>query len=234
MLVGFHVEGYDHLILKALVAKLLDLPEATIELDRVEASGMGWHQVLETLPKALLRFYGKCCAMVVVGVDNDGNQELAATGQSEDPARPRHWLHAGRQVAACRFCQIEQVVQATRPHLHWLPNKPGTTWPIIVSVPVEMIESWLLVARAVTGSPGGSARAEDERRAGQKLQMYGRPEATENDVGSVALPLIRLLSPTHITQLRTSSRSFATFADQVEQARKASLRADCWSVTTAT
>lgn len=234
MLVGFHAKGHDHLILRALLAKLLELPEQTIDVDRVESGGIGWHQVIEMVPKSLHRFYGKCCAIVVIGVDNDGNEDLVASGLAEDPARPRHWLHPGRRVAGCRLCQIEQRVEATRPRLHWLPEKPGDSWPILVSVPVEMIESWLLIARAIAGSQGGSLHAENEARAGQKHRMYGRPEATQQDVEDVALTLIRSLSRDHLTRLRATSRSFAAFADQTERVDKMSVLADCWQGATDT
>jgi hypothetical protein len=218
MLVGFHVEGHDHLILKALLATLLAVPEDTIEVDRIEANGMGWQQVLEMLPKALGRFYGKGCTIAVVGVDNDGNDDLHATGKLEDPDRPRHWLHTP-PFTGCRQCDIESVVARTRPALHWLPTNPGTTWPIVVSVPVEMVESWVLIARAVAGVVGGSFHAERERRADQKQRVYGRPEATREDVGTTAVPLLRKLAPEQLAQVAKHSRSFADFAHQVAAAK---------------
>ena len=39
ILAGFHVEGNDHLILRALVAKVLLLPEDEIQVDFIDASG---------------------------------------------------------------------------------------------------------------------------------------------------------------------------------------------------
>jgi hypothetical protein len=229
MLVGFHVEGYDYLVLKALLAKLLGLAESSISADPDEPRvGMGWQQVLDTLPLALKRFYARCCALAVVGIDNDGNLDLVASGAAEDPARPRHWLHAGATEAKCRHCQVDGVIQRVRPELTWIPNKPGHAWPIVVCVPVEMIESWLLVARAITNN-GGSLHAERERRSGQKQRMYGRPEATREDVESVALPLIRALTPkSDVDTLRRHSKSFDAFAAAVLRLDPATLAAPCW------
>ncbi len=62
ILVGFHVEGWDHLILRAFLAKLLGLAEGEIETDYLSGAGRGWRFVVETLPKVLHRFYGKCAS----------------------------------------------------------------------------------------------------------------------------------------------------------------------------
>ncbi len=60
MLVGFHAEGWDYLVLRAFLAKLLGLHEDEIEPDQLNSSGRGWRFVFEMLPKALRRFYNKC------------------------------------------------------------------------------------------------------------------------------------------------------------------------------
>jgi len=127
--VGFHVEGWDHLILRAYLAKLLELPEDDIDPDWIDAPGRGWEFVLQVIPSALKRFYGKCAQFAVVGVDNDGNVDLDAQGIGEDPKHARHDLHVGSINAECRWCQIDQIVRRVRPELNWLPEKPGTHCP---------------------------------------------------------------------------------------------------------
>jgi hypothetical protein len=226
MRVGFHAEGHDHLILKALLAKTLGTTESTIFSDHLDEP-MGWHQVLEMLPKAIKRFYGTCCAMAVIAVDNDGNEDLIVSGAQEDAAHPRHWLHRA-PLSTCRHCQIASAVASTRPHLHWLTNKPGESWPVVVCVPVEMIETWLLIALAVTGNPRGSHHAERERRANHKQRVYGRPEATRDDVESIAVPLIRSLTSAQLDQLRASSRSFDAFCKQIAAIQPSELTTPCW------
>jgi hypothetical protein len=231
MLVGFHMEGWDHLIVRGYLAKLLDVREDDLHADWVEAPGRGWQFVLDEIPSVLRRFYGKCAHFVVIGVDNDGNSDLMTTGLTEDPRHPRHWLHSdsGESVANCRRCQIHARIEATRRDLNWLPKKPGLQWPVLIAVPVEMIEAWLLTTQAMLEKGHGSLHAENELRHGQKKRLYGKPEPTKSDVEGVALPLIRSMSPTQLNKLREHSRSFADFARQVDAHRNAILGvADCW------
>ena len=229
MLVGFHVEGWDHLILAVYLSKLLEIPDAQIEADVVDGSGRGWSFVLEWLPKALRRFYGRCARVAVIGIDNDGNLDLTRTGLPEDPRRPRHWRHVTGTVASCRWCQLHACAEATRPHLNWLPGKPGVQWPILIAVPVEMVEAWLLISRAIVDPGSGSLHAENEPRRGQKQQFYGKPEATKVDVEARALPLLRAMTAGNIATLESYSKSFAQFAEQVRQHRDRILdESDCW------
>lgn len=75
MLVGFHTEGWDHLVLRAFLAKLLGISEDDMEPDQLSSNGRGWNFVVDMLPKALHRFYGKCAQLAVIGIDNDGNRD---------------------------------------------------------------------------------------------------------------------------------------------------------------
>jgi hypothetical protein len=231
MLVGFHMEGWDHLIVRGYLAKLLDIKEFDLQADWIDAPGRGWQFVLDAIPRVLRRFYGKCANFAVIGVDNDGNSDLITTGLSEEPKQPRHWLHSesGETNANCRWCQIHAQIEVTRPDLNWLSKKPGGRWPILVAVPVEMIEAWILIAQAVLERGHGSPHAENEPRQRQKRLLYGKPEPTKSDVENVALPLIRSMSPAHLNNLRKYSKSFGDFAAQVDAHRNAILGvADCW------
>jgi hypothetical protein len=229
ILVGFHVEGHDYLVFRCLIARLLNVDELSTEPDRLDTTSMGWQTVLQVAPKALERFYNRGAQMAVIGVDNDGNQDLLAHGLTEDPKRPRHWNHMGRSMPDCRRCQLEQLVIDTRARLTYLPEKPGGSWPVVVVVPVEMIEAWLLVARAIAGGADGSLHAEREARTGQKMRFYGRPEPTREDLESRALPLLRGLSTEHLSLLEQHSQSYRDFADQV-RAYTPIIRgpSDCW------
>src|SRR5574340_1197991 len=152
ILVGFHVEGGVHLILRAYLAKLAGVPEDHIETDWIDQSGRGWEFVRRLLPKALRRFYHKCARVAVVGMDNDGNLDLMRrAGARHDPSRPRHCLHddEGSSAAECRVCQIERCVEEVGSELNWLPEKRGRDWLVLIAVPVETIEAWLLVTQAL-------------------------------------------------------------------------------------
>jgi len=113
--------------------------------------------------------------------------------------------------------------------LNWLPGKPGIHWPILIAVPVEMIEAWLLIAAAILDAGSGSLHAENEPRHGQKRKFYGKPEATKTDVEARALPLLRAMTAENLSALETYSSSFAQFAKQVRQHRDQILNeSDCW------
>lgn len=230
MLFGIHVEGNDHLVVKTLLARLLDFDESAITVDHIDHPGMGWKAVLEQAPKALQRFYHKCCALAVLGMDNDGNRDLLADGLRQDPDHPRHWLHPQTPVTdqeACRYCKLTSIADRVRTELTYIPKKPGSTWPILICVPVEMIESWLLTAKALAQPGQGSLNAENKRRSTQKQALYGRPESTREDVETIALPLLRVLSHEQLRQIRSHSRSFDSFATQVDGARGL-VTGECW------
>ncbi|HEY2170247.1 MAG TPA: hypothetical protein VGJ30_11525, partial [Candidatus Angelobacter sp.] len=219
---GFHVEGNDHIILHALVAKVLLLPEDEITVDFIDASGRGWQFVIELIPRALKRFYGQCAQFAVIGVDNDGNVDLDQAGIPEDPRHPRHNNHQGAGEANCRYCMIAHAVSQIRPQLNWIQKKPGTTWPILIAVPVEMIETWLLILQRVPG-------IQRKHRSIQKQMLYGKPVATRADVERVALPLVRSMTPETIDGLVQESASFRNFHDQIIAAQTVICGdGECW------
>lgn len=232
MLVGFLLEGWDYLIVRAYLAKILAVAEDHIEADAVgDAAGCGWDFVAESLEIALRRFYHKCAQLAVVGGDNDGNRDLQAELLNEDPLHRRHWLHPGqRDETNCRSCQLAASIAVVRPHLHWLPRKPGQAWPIVLAIPVETLEAWLLVTRAIVElRDGRSIRSESAPRSALKMQFYGRPTATRRDVENIALPMIRSMTGDHVDALKQHALSFREFCDQVDGYR-ASILGDpsCW------
>jgi len=231
MLVGFLVEGWDYLILQAYLARLLDRSEGDFEPDAVGGAGSNWQFVLESVPDALRRFYGRCAQFVVIGVDNDGS-ENARAAKPQDDGHPRHWLHpapAAEVAAICRWCRLAELVAAIRPDLTWLPKKPGANWPVLIAVPVEAIEAWLLVTQAIVDPGHGSLYAENEDRRHFKQRLYGRPATTRRDVEEIALPMIRGMSTGDLIQLSNTSQSFRLFSDQVTAYRAQIIgKTDCW------
>lgn len=222
-LVGFHVEGNDYLILRALAAKLLAISEDDIVPVDLDTSGRGWDFVLSFIPNALKRFYAQCAQFAIVGVDNDGDVDLDRAGANEDPNHPRHDNHHGAVLAGCRYCQIMQAIAQVRPQLNWIPKKPGSTWPILVAVPVEMIETWLLILR--DGNPSFQRRP----RSVQKQLLYGRPVATKSEVLRVALPLVHNMTAADAAGLARVSPSFQDFSGQIFAASALICStSDCW------
>jgi len=231
MLVGFHVEGWDYLVLRAYLAKSLDIPQAEISADWIDGPGRGWQFILAELPRALRRFYYECAQLVIIGIDNDGSEDVLKKGIQEDPKRPRHWLHtiSPQPDTSCRRCELFRIVEETRPTLNWQPKKPGQMWPIVIAVPVETIEAWLLVSQAIMHPGQGSLHAENESRSGQKQRFYGMPEATRDAVESIALPLIATMQAVHLARLGDHAKSFAEFVEQIATLRERILTdPDCW------
>jgi len=222
ILAGFHVEGHDHLILRAFVSKVLPLPEDDIQVDFIDAPGRGWHFILEVIPKALKRFYGRCAQFAVIGIDNDGDVDLDEASVNEDPRHPRHENHSGATVGDCRYCTIAETVAQIRPQLNWIGRKPGENWPILIAVPVEMIETWLLILK---GEPNMQRR----RRSIQKQRLYGKPVVTMADVMGIALPLVRSRTDADLETLSQISASFSHFYNQIVAFRPTICGVtDCW------
>ncbi len=229
ILVGFHVEGWDHLIVRSFLAALLGIPEGELVPDWIDAPGRGWQFVLRNVDQALRRFYTMCAQLAVIGVDNDGNMDLVRSGAREDPRHPRHWNHAG-PTTGCRHCAIDETVARVRASLPALPQKPPQTWPVIVVVPVETVEAWVLELQAIINPAIGLAQAERRQRGSFKMALYGQPEATRAGVERVALPLIRSATAAQIGELRNRSCSFDLFAAQLEQSRSLIMGPrDCWA-----
>jgi hypothetical protein len=231
MLVGFLLEGWDYLIVQAYLAKILAVAEEHIESDPVgDAAGCGWDFVAESLETALRRFYHKCAQLAVVGADNDGNRDLHAEQLDEDPLHRRHWLHPQQSDESnCRYCGLAAAIAVVRPGLHWLPRKPGHSWPIVLAIPVETIEAWLLVTRAIVHLGDGTAiLSEGAPRRALKTRFYGRPAATRRDVEGMALPMIRSMTADHVQALKQHALSFREFCDQVDGYRASILGGSCW------
>jgi len=163
--VGVLAEGNDHIILWAYLAKLLGVDEADVEVDFLVSPGRGWKFVMRNIDRALRRFYNQCAHFAVLSIDNDGNLDLQASGGQEDPRHPRHWLHdAADRPEGCRWCRLFKGAEAVRPKLTWIKNKPGDRWPILIAVPVEAIEAWLMTTRAIVDPGTGSLYTEQELR----------------------------------------------------------------------
>ena len=118
----------------------------------------------------------------------------------------------------CRHCILEESVGQTKPQLRYLASKDAACWPVIVTVPVEAIESWLLTAKALIAPGSGNMRAED-LPAGKRLKeaFYDRPLVTTSDVESKAVGVIT--NPAlNLDALAEHSQSFRLFFDSVRGA----------------
>jgi len=219
--IGYHCEGWDHLILHTMLCRLLDRGEdfAVPQVIRVEHC-LNVDEVLSLSAKALKKFYYQLRSLaVVLAVDNDGREDLRKTGNLQDLNHPRHWAHEGGHHGCCKQCRLTGMAETTREHLHMTGFVPGPQWPVVITVPVEAIETWLLIARGLSRE-GSNADLDAERRPGGsrlKMDFWGEPFATRAVVEEQALPLIRSLDDIH--GIASYSRSFQLLVDQVDSLR---------------
>ena len=213
--VGFHLEGTtDEAVFKVLLARLLGVSEEqlTVEVNPVRAHGIG--DFFSSLPKAIQKFWYLGASAVVVGVDNDGENIVG----EEDPRRPRHWCHDDRSER-CRYCRCERAVERALACLRQVRDLAPRAWPVVISVPVEALEAWLLEEAQVVGKRQYRP-AEGLPKSRLKTLLYGRPRPTAHDVRTIALPIAE---GADLDSLRLRSRSFALFADAVLACRDAIL-----------
>ena len=214
MWIGYCCEGTDVPILHCLMCRLLGLPEEAV--DHIEApvrKGRGCTDVLRLVPNELKRFYTSCSIAAVIGIDNDGY-------------RPCHYVHVRGGSAsdpACPFCRLLETADRTRPTMQPVERFVAQfQWPIIISVPVQALEAWLLTALRLSGHGVGDLYAETrpETRADRdemKRLFYGPGMVTDKSVENTALPLLRGLAD--VRAIANSSNSFREFAEQVDAAR---------------
>lgn len=215
--VGIYCEGTDWMILNAFLCRILDRDPSDVEVISRFTRGGGFKHLTGALPNFLHEFYNLCVTVVIVHADNDGKTDLTRPGApSEDPKHPRHANHPGKHVDECRYCMLVEKIEQTRPGLRYLPAKDGMKWPVVVAVPVEAIESWLLTAEALAPGGTGNLRAEDlPGGMGLKMALYKRPIVTTQDVQSRAVPLVQ--NPDlDLDRLAAYSPSFKLFRDSVK------------------
>jgi hypothetical protein len=214
LLVGFHVEGTDVLVLQAFLERLLEPLSSPIEPRRLEAASGGCTDLLKTLPAALRDFRNTGCAAAIVAMDNDGDVDIRQNPEmGQDLRHPRHWGHAeGAAATQCRYCQLREKLAAATAETPELGEVPA-----VITVPTEMIEAWLLVAAELDKKGTGDLEAEQMPKRDLKPAFYGSKRTREKKVRSCALPLVARIGD--VEAIAQHSRSFAIFADQVTAAR---------------
>jgi len=224
--IGYHCEGNDGPILHCLVCRLLGITEESIRPLLSEHRSGSTH-VLSTVELVLDSFYldlERRAVGAVVEVDNDGQVDLRGTGLTQDPARPRHWVHVrepDRHPSECQFCRlhraVQQTLEATQDAADYVT---AAAWPVVICVPTEAIESWLLIARGLTEPEANDLLDAESRPAGVGLKrtFYGRDRASLSRVQSMALPLLRGMDD--VRRIGDHSKSFRLFARQVLHLRR--------------
>lgn len=134
----------------------------------------------------------------VLAIDNDGVEIL-------------HEAHEPTVNVACRHCLLLKAAQAEQVRAWPRPALPRLG--IVFGVPVQTIETWLLLAKGhpFSGHPHSIGRRSSERRL-LKQWLYGAEKPALEAMQRVTA---EVTSTMDAAALATASRSFAHFSDQV-------------------
>lgn len=210
----------DSLILQALICRVLSKDTSEIQTSEILSRGGSFKSFCGAVPDVLRKLRKEDASVVVVCTDNDGKVDISKPNAlPEDPKHPRHARHVGQVDENCRHCLLVKAVQDTLPRLGY-PGRVDSAPTVIVTVPVEAIESWLLTARALAGGPDGKYLRAEDLPAGEKLKLalYGRPFVVTPDVESKAVPILNNTN-LDLDQLAEYSPSFRLFLHALREAR---------------
>lgn len=137
-------------------------------------------------------------AGVVLALDNDG-------------VEPLHEGHEPPTNTSCRHCLLLKAAQADGVRTWPRPALPRLG--IVFGVPVQTIETWLLLAsrHPFAGHPHSIGRRSAERRL-LKRWLYGMERPTLEVMQKVTADVTANMN---LEALASASRSFAHFSDQV-------------------
>ena len=182
----------DAEILRVVLAKILRAP---IQADAYQFPRGGFSQALRLAPRVARRAALAGLDGALFAIDNDGKPE-----------------HGGDQCIqpTCRVCQLRKAASIDEP-LAW-PRDGGPRLRYLFAVPVQTIETWLLVlSKHPFSGPPEHVGADGAGRKLLKRLLYGHEAPTERQTLDVAIPLAEQLVP---QDLAARSRSFALLFNQ--------------------
>lgn len=187
-------EGFDAEAYRALLETMLDEEVARWKTD---LRFSGWKSVCRGIPLYLERAADAGITRALVAIDNDGG----ARRRPEHDVTHISAVQASNQDDGCAFCVLTEAVPRA-----WV----GEGREQCLVVPVQVLETWLLVIRGDALSPSPE-QAHGYSRSALKKRFFG--DGIRSQSTRTAMALEQIKKPYALERLRTL-RSFRLFADQ--------------------
>ncbi|WP_225409046.1 hypothetical protein [Stigmatella hybrida] len=158
----------------------------------------GWTSALRLAPIIAKAAHHEGLDGALFAIDNDG-------------AGPTHLASHGEVLKGCRFCELRAAARIHEP-LSWpRPELPALKY--LFAVPVQALETWLLLARGHDFKGKGETLGSDPSgRVQLKQLLYGVERPDRATMRQAALPLAESVN---VEALASQSPSFAAFLSQL-------------------
>src|SRR5687768_12614608 len=173
--IAFCVEDKtDEIIFQTLISRIMGeeiVPDATEYRRR---RGGGWTEVMKHAHAYAQRAWTAQLDALFIAIDNDGTTQHSST-------------HSSSPMNDCRRCRLPVLAKATE----ILSRPRSTPFTILYGVPVQIIETWLLLARgfAFSGAPETYGIGPEDRKT-LKAELYGESVPDRETMLRVAKPIV--------------------------------------------
>jgi hypothetical protein len=198
MKLAFCVEDdTDEDVFRVLLSRILGTQVVPSEMQYRFARG-GWTNALRLAPIIAKDAYHRGLDGALFAIDNDG-------------VAPTHVSAHRESAKGCRACELRAAARIHEP-LSW-PRYELPALRYLFAVPVQTLETWLLLARGHDFKGEAETLGRDAAgRAKLKLLLYGMAQPDRGTMRSAALPIAETLDVNALAKL---SPSFADFLTQL-------------------
>jgi hypothetical protein len=198
MKLAFCVEDdTDEDVFRVLLSRILGV-EVTLSETQYQFARGGWTNALRLAPIIARDAHLKGLDGALFAIDNDG-------------AAPTHVPAHKEPVKGCRGCELRAAARIHEP-LSW-PRYELPALRYFFTVPVQILETWLLLARGHDFKGEAETLGRDATgRAKLKSLLYGMAQPDRDTMRSAALPIAETLD---VSALAKVSPSFADFLTQL-------------------
>jgi hypothetical protein len=192
----------DEIIYQTLIARILEDEVIADDTEYRRRRGGGWSEVQRHASAYAERAWSKQLDGVLIVVDNDGAPE-------------HEERHSTSREEACRRCVLPSA--AREPELLRRPR--NSAFAILYGVPVQILETWLLIARgfAFSGRPEARGASADDRRV-LKKELYGALNPDRTTMLAISRPIAEAAD---LDALANRSASFRELRDQTLRMKRA-------------